>query len=334
MSTEIFREQNATSVSVVVPTYRRAGMLERCLAATASQAPPPAEVVVVHRNDDHETLEFLKVWTAIDPERHRVVAVEEPGILPARTKAAATARADVVAFLDDDAIPRPGWLAELRRGFVDATVGGVGGRFVDHVHGQQRRGRTRRPGQVTWYGRVIGHHDRDTDYQGEVEVLAGANMSFRRGLIHFDERLLHTSAGLALADELDACLTVRRLGHRLVYTPRAMVDHFTTSYRDPQLGSRVAGDDVLTSAANYTYALLKYLPLHRQIAFLLYAYLVGSSMLPGPGRVVAELAANPRRARAMAHRVRVTWRGRTVGIGMYRAWRREGKPITPLPASG
>ena len=93
-------------------------------------------------------------------------------------------------------------------------------------------------------------------------------MAFRRPLIHHDGRLRYASTGLALANELDTCLTVRRLGHRLIYRPEALVDHFTTSYRDPHLGSRVAGADVITSAANYTYALLKYLPPHRRIAFL------------------------------------------------------------------
>jgi GT2 family glycosyltransferase len=234
----------------------------------------------------------------------------------------------VVAFLDDDAVPRPDWLQELRRGFVDWTVAGVGGRFVNHVNGGERGGRTRRVGRITWYGRVIAHHDKETDYRGDVDVLPGANMAFRRPLIHHDGRLLYASTGLALANELDACLTVRRLGHRLLYTPEAVVDHFITSYRDPRLGSRVAGADVITSAANYTYALLKYLPAHRRLAFLVYAYLVGSSMLPGPARALVEFAASPRRARAMAHRIELTWRGRRAGMAMYRAWRREGQPFT------
>jgi glycosyltransferase involved in cell wall biosynthesis len=315
-------------VSVLVPTYRRVARLEQCLEGVARQQPGADEVVVVHRADDEETVAFLREWTAGDSVRHRAVAVETAGIVPAQRAGIEAARGDVLAFLDDDAVPRPGWLEEIRRGFGDATVGGVGGRFVDHVDGRERTGRTRRVGRVTWYGRVIGRHDRDTDYHGDVEILPGANMAFRRPLIHFDGRLLHTANGLALANELDACLTVCRLGHRLVFTPEAVVDHYTTSYRDPRLGSRVAGEDVITSAANYTYALLKYLPAPRRAAFLLYGYLLGSSMLPGPGRALAELPASPRRAWAMAQRVGPTWRGRAAGIAMYRAWRREGRPFT------
>ena len=321
-------------VSVVVTSYRRTALLERCLGGIAGQSPAPDEVVVVHRQEDEETRGFLERWRAGDPQHRRATEVRRAGIVHALVAGTVAARGDVVAFLDDDAVPRAGWLAELRAGFDDPAVGGVGGRFVDHVDGRERRGRTRRVGRITWYGRVIGHHDMDTDYVGDVEVLPGANMSFRRELIHHDERLLHTSNGLALANELDACLTVCRLGHRLLYRPSAVVDHYTTSYRDPKLGSRVAGADVFTSAANYTYALLKYLPWHRRIVFLAYAYLVGSSMLPGPGRVLAQLTAGPRRAWAMAGRVPVTWRGRLAGLAMFRAWRREGRPFTAAPESG
>jgi len=328
MTTAALDTETPPRVSVLVPTYRRVARLEQCLEGVARQQPRPDEVLVVHRIDDEETGEFLRGWTARDPVGHRAVAVDTAGIVPALREGIDAAAGDVIAFLDDDAVPRAGWLEEIRRGFAEATVGGVGGRFVDHVDGRERTGHTRRVGRITWYGRVIGRHDRDTEYHGDVEVLPGANMAFRRPLVHMDGRLLHTANGLALANELDACLTVRRLGHRLLFTPEAVVDHYTTSYRDPRLGSRVAGDDIGTSAANYTYTLLKYLPAPRRPAFLLYAFLLGSSMLPGPGRALAELAASPRRAWAMAQRIGPTWRGRATGISMYRTWRREGRPFT------
>ena len=308
-------------VAVVITTYRRPGLLEGCLRGVDEQAPAPSEVVVAYRRGDEESARFLERWSAEDPQRHRRIEVAGSGIVRALTAGTSAARGDVIAFLDDDAVPRDGWLAELLRGFLDPTVGGVGGRFVDHVDGREVGGWTRRVGRITWYGRVIGRHDRDTDYHGDVEVLPGANMAFRRELIRHDARLIHTSRGLALANELDACLDVRRRGHRLLYTPRAVVDHYTTSFRDPVLGSRVAGSDVYTSAANYTYALLKYLPPPRQVAFLAYAYLGGSSMLPGPLRALAELPFSPRRAWTMARRIPPTWRGRAAGIGMYRVWR-------------
>jgi glycosyltransferase involved in cell wall biosynthesis len=313
------------SATVVVTTVRRVALLGRCLAAVEAQLPRPDEVVVVHRSDDAQTVRFLRSWAAGRPDRCPV-PVEVPGIVPALIAGTLAARGEVVAYLDDDAAPRPGWLEELRRAFLDPTVGAAGGRLVDHIDGREVTGTTRTVGKVTWYGRVVGRHDLASDHYGDVEFLAGANMAFRRPLARHDPTLVHASTGLALANEFDACLTVRRLGFRVLYTPWAVVDHETTSFRDPRLGSRVVGEDVVTSAANYTYALLKYLSLPRRLAFLAYAYAVGSSMLPGPARVLLEAVRSPYRAAAMAARIGPAWRGRRLGRRAYRAWRRTGEP--------
>jgi hypothetical protein len=146
-------------------------------------------------------------------------------------------------------------------------------------------------------------------------------MAFRAELARHDEGLIHTSNGLALANDLDVCLSVRRAGRRVLYSPWARVDHFATSFRDPSLGTRVSGSDVATSAANHTYALLKYLSPARRAAFLGYAFVVGQASLPGPVRALAEVPQSPRRSRAMAGRIPLVWRGRLQGIRMWRAWR-------------
>ncbi|MDQ3991807.1 MAG: glycosyltransferase, partial [Actinomycetota bacterium] len=284
------------AVSVVVPSYGRAGLLPRCLDGVEAQDPRADEVIVVFRREDRPTVAFLEPWTAQDPARRRMVEVHTPGIIPALAAGTEAARCPVVAQLDDDAVPRPGWIAELRRGFLDPSVGAVGGPFVDHVDGVPVTGRATVVGKVTWYGRVIGNHDRQTDHYGDVDILPGANVAYRRPLARHEPRLLHSSGGLALANELDACLTVKRLGYRVLFSPWAVVDHYTTSYRDPELGSRVSGTDVFTSAANYSFALLRFLPPWRRVAFRIYGYLVGSAMQPGPVRAVLEAASSPGRA--------------------------------------
>ena len=314
------------AISVVVPTYGRAELLARCLEAVAVQEPSPAEVVVVHRPDDAATVEFLRSWSAADPGRRRCVAVDRPGLVHALAAGTRAVRSPAVAYLDDDAVPRPGWLAELGLGLLDPTVGAVGGRLVDHVDGVPRGGKTRRVGIITWYGRIIGRHHMRADHYGDVDWLTGSNLAVRTTLAHHDEELLHTSNGLAMANDVDTSLAVRRAGFRVLYSPWAEVEHHTTSFRDPRLGSRVAGADVETSAANHTYAILKYLPAGRRVAFLAYAFGVGQASLPGPVRAAAEVPRSPRRALAMAARIPRVWRGRRRGIGMWRRWQREERP--------
>jgi len=307
------------SVSVVVPTFRRPDQLRRCLDGIAAQEPPPDEIVVVHRPaDDADTPKVVEPWCAADPDRRRAVEVVEPGLVAALRAGTEVARCEVVAYVDDDAVPRPGWLAELRRGFLDSTVTGVGGRFVDHIDGEVVTGSAKRVGVITWWGRVVGNHHLDTDYYGDVDLIPGANMAFRREAIVHDPRLLVMENGLVLGNELQTCLLVRKAGGRILYSPWAVVDHYTTSYRDPVLGSRVAGDDLVAAAANYTFILLGFLPWKRRLAYRLYAYLVGSANQSGPLRVLMELPRDPARARAMAARVAPTWRGRLIGERMYR----------------
>lgn len=316
----------APSVSVVVPTFRRVDQLRGCLDGVTGQAPPPAEVVVVYRPaDDQETAAFLESWCAADRAARRAVEVTEPGLVAALQAGTDVCRGDVVAYIDDDAVPRPGWLAELCRGFLDSTVTGVGGRFVDHIDGREVTGRADRVGIITWWGRVVGNHHLETDYYGDVDLIPGANMAFRRGAIVHDTRLLTMHNGLVLGNELQTCLMVRKAAGRILFSPWAVVDHYTTSYRDPSLGSRVAGEDLVAAAANYTFILLNFLPWQRRIAYRLYAYLVGSANQSGPLRAALELPRDPRRAYTMATRVGPTWRGRIRGERMYRASRRRSR---------
>jgi glycosyltransferase involved in cell wall biosynthesis len=311
-------------ISVVVPTYRRPALLERCLRAVQAQDPAPREVVVAYRDEDAETAAWLAIWREEDPERRRTVAVNRPGLVHALARGTEAVRSEAVAYLDDDAVPRPGWLRELGLGFLDPSVGAVGGRIVDHVDGVEIRGRTKRLGILTGYGRVIGRHHLDTDHYGDVNWLTGANVAVRTSLARHDERLALTAQGLALGNDLDTCLSVLRRGFRVLYTPWAVVEHHTTSYRDPVLGSRVGGEDVVASAANHTYVAFKHLPAAGRAAALAYGMVVGSSSLPAPVRALAELLRSPARARAMTRRIPAVWRGRRLGVRMWRQWRTAG----------
>ncbi len=318
-------------ISVVIPTYGRPELLLRCLDAVETQEPRPAEVVVVTRPEDEPTTAVLAGWASQDPERHRVIHVDRPGLVFALDAGTRAVRGDVVAYLDDDAIPRPGWIAELGLGLLDPTIGAVGGSLVDYVDGVARSGRTRRVGVVTWYGRIIGRHHLRTDHYGDVDWLTGSNIAVRTALARHDTGLVHASTGLALANDLDTSLSVRRAGYRVLFSPWAVVEHHTTSFRDPALGTRVAGPDVETSAANHTYALLKFLSPGRRAAFLGYAFAVGQASLPGPLRAVAEVPRSPARARAMAARIPLVWRGRRAGIEMWRRWRAQARSAPADP---
>lgn len=102
------------AVSVIVPTYNRVGMLVDCLDSLEAQDPPPGgfEIIVA---DDASTDGTAGVLDARSSDLIRVVRLERnggPGV--ARNRAISTARAPILAFIDDDKIAPPGW---LRRGW-------------------------------------------------------------------------------------------------------------------------------------------------------------------------------------------------------------------------
>ena len=321
--------EQAPAVSVIVPTYGRPELLRRCLESLDRQIALPREILVAYRTDDEPTARAVDEWSAVEDSGRRIaVPVSEPGMMHQLAAGARCASSDVVAYIDDDGVAHPDWIAELGRGFMDPTVGAVGGRIVDRIDGRVVGGRIRKPGSIRWYGRIVWGHDLETEYYGDVDWLTGANMAIRRELVVHDMRLRHLSNGVAMANDLDATLEVRRRGARVLYNPRAVVEHDTTSFRDPVLGSRVALHDVESSVANHTYALLKYLPRTSRPVAQLWGYLVGSASTAGPLRIAIELARNPKRAAAMSRRMPHAWRGRRAGARMFRAWQ-DAPPVEP-----
>ncbi|MEV4419834.1 glycosyltransferase [Patulibacter sp. NPDC049589] len=108
---------SAPVVSVVVPTRDRAVRLGRLLEALRGQTLDPASFEVIVCDDASAGPEPGRVLDAVAAEgvldlrvlRHDVPA----GPAVARNRAWRTARAPLVAFVDDDCVPSPRWLEAL-----------------------------------------------------------------------------------------------------------------------------------------------------------------------------------------------------------------------------
>jgi hypothetical protein len=104
----------AAGTVVAVLTYRRTQHLPALLDALVEQAGtvhPRAEVVVVDNDPAASAAEVVRGWAG---RGVRYAHEPRPGISAARNRALAEAsRAEVLVFIDDDELPRPGWLARL-----------------------------------------------------------------------------------------------------------------------------------------------------------------------------------------------------------------------------
>lgn len=205
----------APAVSVVVPTRDRAGYLDVALGSLRAQEGAPAhELLVVDDSSSDETLEVAA--------RHgvRAVAVQKPGGLnAARNTGLDQTTAPLVAFVDDDVLVPPGWLAALVRGAArhpDADA--FGGPITARLEGPAPRSCGREKPPIT----TLDLGDEDTP----ARMVWGANFAIRRAAM---QRLGRFDPALSgHGDEEDWLMALRATGGEIYYLADAGLDHRRT----------------------------------------------------------------------------------------------------------
>lgn len=117
-----------TTISVVIPAYNDALLLERCLAALAAQHRPADEIIVVDNASTDTTASVAQNGGA------RVVGEPARGIWPAAATGYDAATGDLLARLDADSVPPVDWLLRIESKFAltpDVDVVSGPGDFYD-----------------------------------------------------------------------------------------------------------------------------------------------------------------------------------------------------------
>lgn len=208
------------SVSVVIVSRHRAVALRRCLMGVAQLQYPHFEVVVVA---DPHGLASLDGFAQIDAVKR--VSFDEANISAARNIGIAHAAGEIVAFIDDDAVPEPLWLWHLVAPAARPDVAAMGG-FVRGRNGisYQYRART-----LNAWGQA---EEIDVDPlqatvmvapKGRAIKTEGTNMAVRRDV-------LVTQGGFDPAfrfflDETDLNMRLSQVGHATAIVPLAQVHH-------------------------------------------------------------------------------------------------------------
>jgi GT2 family glycosyltransferase len=266
------------TVSVVVATYLRADQLRACLEGLRLQERPADDIVVVRRREDLDAASVV-----IDhADLVREVTVDLPGVVAALRAGAAVAVGDVVAFIDDDAVPRPAWLRYLLAPYSEPSVHAVGGRDIVHENGRVVGGTKRRVGLLSGIGRLTGNHHLGVGWPRDVHVLKGCNSSYRREALALPRGL--RGRGAQVANDMATSLRVATGGARVVYEPRALVDHYPGPRFDEDGRHSRSSRAILDAAYNQTYVISSLRPdlRRRRLAFSL---TVGDRSSPGALRI-------------------------------------------------
>lgn len=217
-------------ISVVICTYtdERWTDLIDAIESVRAQTVPPRELIVVVDHNEPLAARLRSMYSDVVV----VPNAEERGLSGARNSGVAAAHGAIIAFLDDDAVAVPDWLAHLHAAYADPHVLGAGG-TIEAAWPHARPAWF--PAEFDW---VVG-----CTYLGmpttrsAVRNLIGANISFRRevfagvgGFRHGIGRIGKRPLG---GEETELCIRARQRWPLAVflYEPRAHVYHHVAPAR-------------------------------------------------------------------------------------------------------
>lgn len=236
----------ATAV-VCAYTERRFDDLAAALASLDAQTRRPDDVLLVV---DHNPALARRARAQFPPSVAVVENAHRQGLSGARNTAldlvdesGGDPSQHVIAFLDDDAVARPDWLARVLAPYADPAVMAVGGaaapRWPDGTTSPAVL-----PAELWWvvgcsYPGQVDRGDGDVLAADLVEVrnLMGCAMSFRRAAFDaagaFTEDMGRVGTVPLGCEETELCIRLRRAvpGARIVLDPDAVVDHHVSSDR-------------------------------------------------------------------------------------------------------
>jgi mycofactocin system glycosyltransferase len=203
------REYRADEVTVVVPVRDRHAELSRCLAGL-TQA--PRLIVVDDGSRDPGAVASIAAGAGASVLRRPV----NGGPAAARNTGLAAADTPLIAFLDSDCVPRPGWLDRLLPHFADPAVGAVAPRIVSHENGR------------SWLARYEGASSTLDMGQRPSIVRPGSRVPYVPGAALVVRK---TAAGAGFAEEMqvgedvDFIWRMAAAGWRTRYEPAATMGH-------------------------------------------------------------------------------------------------------------
>ncbi len=218
------------SISVIITafTFDRLGSIEEIIESMRRQTAAPAETLLVIDYAPELEEECRRRW----PDVRVIANAAERGSCGGRNTGVAESIGEVVAFLDDDAIPNHEWIERLGADFADPRVIGVAG-------GVNPRWLAQRPAwfppEFDW---VVGcMHSGMPKEREPVRNAIAANMAIRReemlavgGLRKEFSRIERNAAG---GEETDLCirLTERWPERIILFDPVPAVEHCVPAER-------------------------------------------------------------------------------------------------------
>ncbi|MHB1280005.1 MAG: FkbM family methyltransferase [Acidithiobacillus sp.] len=262
-------------VSIVIPTRNQLGFLQRCIESLIEKTRYPAYEILIIDNDsdDAETRTYLDMLTAQKESMGgRLRVLRYPGAFnfsAMNNMAVDAAHGDYVLLLNNDtAALHEDWLDEMVSHALRPEVGIVGAKLLYPDGKIQHAGvilGMKGPAEHPF----IGHVPEDRGYFGRAmlaqnySAVTGACLLISKSLYQevggLDEQQFKVSY-----NDIDLCLKVREAGHKIVWTPWAMLLHEGSASQKGAVEQKAEQDKLARFAAEKNAFYARWLP---QLAF-------------------------------------------------------------------
>jgi len=206
-------------VSIIIPLKQDQGYLKACIEACLEQS----------KNDGIE-MEIVVLPDDPFPWMDSRITMEVTGpVSPARkrNRGAQLSKGDILAFIDDDTRPQPGWLKASLHHFTNPAMSAVGGPSITPASDSFR---AQISGAVYESWMMSGRERRRYLPLKECDVhdFPSCNLLVRKSV--FNE-LGGFGTDFWPGEDTEFCLALVKKGYRIRYEPRAIVEH----HRRPSL---------------------------------------------------------------------------------------------------
>lgn len=214
-------DRTVDDVEVVIPVYRHAEALERCLASLAAEGLP---VTVVDDASPRADAARIKQAAAAHGAK-LIVLPRNGGPGAARSAGFEASSAPFIAFIDADALAAPDWVARLRPLFDDPLIGAVAPRVRPKVLGDS----TIELYEDTRSELDMGAEPSRVVYGVPVGWLPSASVIVRRSAVTDPP----FEPGLRLGEDVDLFWRMEEAGWTVRYVPDVVNHHeVRTSLKD------------------------------------------------------------------------------------------------------
>ncbi|MCC7519806.1 MAG: glycosyltransferase [Verrucomicrobiae bacterium] len=196
-------------VSVIVCSYNGARTLEACLTSLLQMDYPDFEVILVDDGSTDSTEQIVRDFPKV-----RYLKQENLGLSVARNVGLRAARGEIIAYTDSDCMADKDWLYYLVGTLEQGGFAAAGGPNVS-------------PPAQNWVQACVAASPGQPSHvlidDMEAEHIPGCNMAFHRWALEliggFDPE--YRKAG----DDVDLCWRLMQRGHRIGFSPSAIVWH-------------------------------------------------------------------------------------------------------------